>query len=117
MISAAEFRALALSMPEAVEGSHFDTVDFRVRKRIFATLREADGRAVLKLTPGEQRLLMETMPGMLSPVPGGWGQKGWTRLDLGAASAEDARHALTIAWRNVAPKRLQETYARMQNGR
>ena len=51
-----EFRALALSFPETVEASHFETADFRVRGRIFATLRESDGRAVLKLSPDEQQL-------------------------------------------------------------
>ena len=52
MMEQDEFRALALTFPEAVESSHFDTADFRVRNKIFATLREADGRAVLKLSPG-----------------------------------------------------------------
>ena len=37
-----EFRALALTFREAVESSHFETADFRVRGKIFATLREAD---------------------------------------------------------------------------
>ena len=106
MISQAEYRALALSLPEAVENSHFETADFRVRNRIFATLRESDGRAVVKLTPDEQRLMVETMPAILAPIPGGWGSKGWTGLDLAAASGEDVRHVLHVAWRNVAPKKL-----------
>jgi predicted DNA-binding protein (MmcQ/YjbR family) len=50
-MTADEFRALALSFPQAVEGSHFDTADFRVGKKIFATLRESDGRAVLSFRP------------------------------------------------------------------
>ena len=53
-MTADEFRAMALSFPEAGEGSHFDTADFRVGKKIFATLRESDGRAVLKLSPDER---------------------------------------------------------------
>lgn len=105
MIGAAHFRDLALSMPEAVEGSHFGTADFRVSGRIFATLRP-DGTAVVKLTPDDRQLLTETMPGLLAPVAGGWGAKGWTRLDLAAASREEALHLLAIAWRTVAPKRL-----------
>jgi hypothetical protein len=32
------FRKLALSLPEAVETSHFNRPDFRVRKKVFATL-------------------------------------------------------------------------------
>ncbi len=106
MIPQDEFRALALSLPEATEGSHFETADFRVRNKIFATLRESDGRAVVKLTPDEQRLMAETMGGLLAPIPGGWGHKGWTRLDLDMASSEEALHVLTTAWRNAAPKKL-----------
>lgn len=106
MITQPRYRALALALPEAAESSHFDVADFRVRNKIFATLREADGRAVVKLTPDQQRLLAETMPGVVSPISGGWGLKGWTLLDLAAASEDDARHLLEIAWRNVAPKRL-----------
>lgn len=105
MTGAAHLREPALSLPGAVEGSHFDTAGFRVAGRIFATLRP-DGSAVVKLTPGDRELLGETMSGLLVPVSGGWGAKGWTRLDLAAASREEALQLLTIAWRTVAPKRL-----------
>lgn len=101
-----DFRKLALSMPEAVESSHFDVADFRVNGKIFATLRERDGRAVIKLSPDQQHLLMETNPGLFEPVKGSWGQKGWTRLILGAAHEPAVRHAMAIAWRSVAPKSL-----------
>jgi hypothetical protein len=110
MISQSQYRILALALPEAVESSHFDVIDFRVRKKIFATLREADGRAVVKLTPDQQALLGETNPGILAPVPGGWGSKGWTQLELAAASEEEARHLLAVAWRNVAPKKLRDAF-------
>ena len=70
MMEQDEFRALALTFPEAVESSHFDTADFRVRGNIFATLRRADGRAVLKLSPDEQQLVMATSLGMFEQVNG-----------------------------------------------
>ena len=101
-----EFRALALSFPEAIESSHFDTADFRVRNKIFATLREADGRAVLKLSPDEQQLVMATSPGLFEPIKGSWGLKGWTRVVLDRADAETVRHAMAMAWRSIAPKKL-----------
>ena len=106
MMEQDEFRALALTFPEAVESSHFDTADFRVRGKIFATLRRADGRAVLKLSPDEQQLVMATSPGMFEPVKGAWGLKGWTRVTLGRADLDTVRHAMTMAWRSVAPKKL-----------
>ena len=37
-MTANEFRGLALALPEAVESSHMDHPDFRVRGKIFATL-------------------------------------------------------------------------------
>jgi hypothetical protein len=101
-----EFRKLALTFPEAVEASHFDMGDFRVRGKIFATLREADGRAVLKLSPDEQQLVMATSPGLFEPIKGSWGQKGWTRVVLDRADAETVCHAMGMAWRSIAPKRL-----------
>lgn len=99
-----EFRSLALSFPESIEGSHFDTTDFRVAGKIFATLRPSDGRAVVKLTPDQQRLLLETSSAMLQPVKGSWGEKGWSQVLLDRADADAVRHIMAIAWRSVAPK-------------
>jgi hypothetical protein len=106
MMTQAEFRDLALGFPESLQGSHFDVTDFRVKGRIFATLREADGRTVLKLSPDEQQLLMETSPGMFEPVKGSWGQKGWTKVLLDRADQATVRHAMTMAWKSVAPRKL-----------
>lgn len=101
----AQYRTLALDFPDSRQAGHFDVTDFRVGKKIFASLREADGRAVLKLSPDEQQLLMETSRGMFEPVNGSWGQKGWTRVLLDRADAATVRHAMTMAWKSVAPKR------------
>ena len=38
IITIAEFRRIALSMPEASEGAHMGHPDFRVKGKIFATL-------------------------------------------------------------------------------
>jgi hypothetical protein len=77
-----------------------------VRNKIFAALRQADGHAVLKLSPDEQQLVMATSSGIFEPVNGSWGLKGWTRVALDRADAETVRHATTMAWRLVAPKKL-----------
>jgi len=108
MVTPERYRELALSLPQAMQGSHFESMDFRIGGKIFATWREDKRQAVVKLTPDDQRLLMETMPTFLSPVPGGWGLKGWSRVDLDAAAEEDLRHILAIAWRTVAPARLRK---------
>ena len=104
------FRKLALAMPEAEAASHFDTPDFRVRGKIFATAGQVDGKAVLKLTPDQQAMLCEAEPKMFEPVKGGWGKKGWTNLVLKSADAKTAKSALWMAWRNTAPKTLLKAH-------
>lgn len=84
------------------------TCDFRVGGRIFATLREADGRAVVKLSAGDQQLFIEMNPDALAPVPGSWGQKGWIRIDLTIADADLIARLLDRAWSEVAPARLKK---------
>lgn len=80
--------------------------DFRVGGRIFATLWVDEERAVLKLTPEEQDVLVEAEPDLFEPVAGAWGRRGWTNLALDGADEPAVRSALLAAWRNVAPPRL-----------
>ena len=102
-----DLRQIALGLPEATEGEHHQTIDFRVRGKIFATFGPRDQRlAVVKLTPEQQEVLCAAEPRIFSPIPGGWGRKGWTHVTLEAADETTLRSALTMAWRNVAPKRL-----------
>jgi hypothetical protein len=107
----AEFIALALSLPEAALSSHFDKADLRVRGKIFAgPAAGRDGAALLKLTPGQQEMLCEAEPRLFRPVPGGWGAKGWTLLDLAKSDEATARGVLWTAWRNVAPAALAKLH-------
>ena len=96
---------IALGLPEARESAHFGKRDFRVGEKIFMSLPQA-GRAVLKLTPDQQAMVVETDPGLCSPVAGGWGHKGWTSLYFDSADSERVRDLIGTAWRNVAPKKL-----------
>lgn len=106
----ADFRRIALRMPEAVEGSHFGHADFRVGGRIFATLALADeGYGVLLLTPEQQAGMVEDEPRVFTPVPGGWGRQGATRVRLARVTPDILEGALRTAWRRRAPKRLLRT--------
>jgi hypothetical protein len=81
--------------------------DFRVRNKIFATLGYPDdGGGVVKLTPEQQARLVRGEPRVFAPVPGGWGRRGSTTVNLAAATTVAVLPALVAAWRNVAPKRL-----------
>jgi hypothetical protein len=106
-MKAADFRRIALSLPEATEGSHFGNPDFRVGGKIFATLSlEKEGYGVLLLTPDEQGGMVADEPEIFSPVPGGWGRKGSTRVRLAKVTPDILEAVLRSAWRRRAPKKL-----------
>jgi hypothetical protein len=112
-MSARKFRKVALGLPEAVEGAHQGLADFRVGKRIFATLGYPDESwGMVKLTVEQQSMLVESEPEIFRPVPGGWGKHGATNVRLAKADATTLQSALGMAWRNVAPKALIEKPSR-----
>ena len=101
----ARFRKIALGLPDAIEGSHHGKTDFRVKKRVFATLGYPDKDwGMVKLTVEQQSVLVEAEPEIFRPVPGAWGKGGATNVRLGKADATTLKSALTMAWRNIAEK-------------
>jgi len=106
----AEFRRIALSMPQATESAHMGHPDFRVKGKIFATLfsRDGDDWGMVKLKPDQQRRFVEANPGVFEPVWGGGGSGGATQMRLGAVDKKTLRDAMFTAWLNTAPKRLVE---------
>jgi hypothetical protein len=105
-MTADDFRRLALALPEASEASHMGHPDFRVHKKIFATLWPTEGRGVVMLTPEQQKILVDLKPVMFTPAPGDWGRRGSTNVNLETADEISLTSVLLMAWRNKAPKRL-----------
>jgi hypothetical protein len=103
----AQFRKIALSLPEAIESSHHAHPDFRVGGKIFATLGYPDDSfAAVMLGPDEQAFYIRIDDKAFAPVKGEWGRKGATLVSLRAAKASIVREALQAAWEHRAPKRL-----------
>jgi len=110
-MTADNFRRLALELPEAVESSHMAHPDFRVRKRIFATLGYPDEQwAMVKPLPHDQEKFSKSEPTVFVPVKGSWGRQGATNVRLKAARNAIIRSALLAAWRNAAPKNLTRQF-------
>ena len=104
-MTATEFRRLALNLPDAIEAAHMGHPDFRVGGRIFATLAyPSTAFAAIMLTPEQQELFVRTEPKTFRPVPGGWGRKGATQVELRTAKKAAVREALRVAWGNRAPR-------------
>lgn len=98
-----EFAALALSLPDAGESSHFGNRDFRIDGKIFATLPSA-GHANLKFTPDQQAMMVEMHAGLFAALAKSWGARGWTSLYLADCPEDIARAALERARENVLKK-------------
>lgn len=98
-MTAAEFRRLALSLPETEERAHMNHPDFRVGGKIFATLGYPDEtRGMVKLFPDQQKAFAARNPQAFEPVKGAWGKQGCTSVILKEAPPEKVREALTAAW-------------------
>lgn len=102
MPTADDFREAALSLAGTIEAPHFDRTAFKVA-HIFATLA-ADGlTANLMLKPEEQALKVSLHPEAYSPVPGGWGRRGVTTVQLDSISMTELEQGLLIAWQSAQP--------------
>jgi hypothetical protein len=110
-MTTADFRRLALALPETAERAHMDHPDFRVRGKIFATLGyPAQGWGMVKLTPEQQHYFSKEHPEIFVPVKGAWGRRGATSLHLKHVDNATLQKAISAAWRNTAPKRLRERF-------
>jgi hypothetical protein len=100
MATAADFRRIALSFPQAEESSHMRQPDFRVGGHIFATLAaEKQGYGNLMLTPELQAQFVADAPRIFLPIPGGWGRMGSTHIVLAAANEDTLHDALQTAYK------------------
>jgi len=103
----ADFRRLALSLPETEERKHMNHPDFRVAGKIFATLAYPNNQfAMVKLTPIQQEDFVQSHPAVFNPCNGAWGRKGCTNVLLAKATKRSVKEALLAAWRNHAPSDL-----------
>ena len=104
-MTAAQFRRLALNLPETVESSHFSHPDFRVRNRVFATLGYPDSRCgMVRLNPEQQKELVRTVPESFRPAAGAWGRSGSTVVLLSTIDVASIRPVLQAAWENITGK-------------
>ena len=108
MVSIDAFRKLALSFPETTEDPHFEKTSFRVEKKIFATYDKKNNRACLKFSEVDQDVFSRIDKTTIYPVPNKWGKQGWTNVQLDKIDNDVFIDALTTAYCEVAPKKLED---------
>jgi hypothetical protein len=103
-VSADEARALALSLPEAVELDHHGRPSFRVGGKIFATLWN-ENRMNVMLDEGGILTAVESTPDACEKV--WWGKRlAAVGITLARTDRVLLGELLTDAWEQKAPKRL-----------
>lgn len=110
MISVDQARKAALSLPETEEKPHFHLVSFRVKNKIFATIHADKNYMMVKLSVIDQSVFCSYNKEVIFPVPGGWGMKGATFINLKKVRRSMLLDALTTAWKTTAPPKLVENH-------
>jgi YjbR len=104
-MKAPEVRTMALSLPEAHEQPHFDSVSFRIRGRIFATLPAPGDRAHIFVPESDVHEAVAEHPAWCEEL--WWGKKlSGLRILLAEADPAVVTELLVDAWRAKAPTRL-----------
>ena len=104
MVDLGAFRKIALSFSDTEELPHFHLISFRVNKKIFATYWEKENKAMLKLSLIEQSVFCSHNKTIFYPVPGAWGRRGATFVELKKVRKDMFNDALTMAYQDVASK-------------
>jgi hypothetical protein len=103
-VTKARVRKLALALEGAGEVVHVDRPAFRTTRKILATLPPNEPHVNLMFDVATQEFFCEQAPGVIAPLPGGWGRMGMTYCDLSRADEALAHSALKAAHALALPK-------------
>ncbi|GAB3933512.1 MmcQ/YjbR family DNA-binding protein [Mucilaginibacter myungsuensis] len=107
MVDTETFRRLALFHPDVEELPHFEKTSFRWRNKIFATLRESDGLAMVQLSLTDQDVFCSFDNGSaFYPVPNAWGKKGSTFVNFDLVREDMLADAINCAYQTLISKQL-----------
>jgi hypothetical protein len=100
-----DVRELALELPETEESTSYGTPAFKVRKKLFARMREEGDVLVVKVERDERAALIESEPDVYFYTPH-YENYGFVLVRLDAVDRAELREILTDSWRLAAPERL-----------
>lgn len=105
MADADTLRRLALALPDAEEGTSWDTPAWRVRKKLFARLRDGGATVVVRADRGERELLMGAEPDVFY-ITDHYVDYDYMLVRLAAIPDDELAEVVEDSWRRAAPKTL-----------
>jgi hypothetical protein len=98
-------RRLALELPDAEEGTSYGTTAWKVRKKMFARVKEDGESIVVRVDFLEREALTQSQPETFV-VTDHYRDYPMVIVRLETVDREELRELLIESWRQVAPKRL-----------
>jgi len=108
MVTYEQIRRIALQLPGVEEGTSYGTAALRVKGKFLARLKEDGQSVVFRVGFDERDLLLQSKPEVFYITDHYLGYPA-VLMRLSAASKKEAADIIEMAWKMVAPKRLQAT--------
>jgi hypothetical protein len=106
MITAADVRAVALSLPRTTEHLIYDQIKFRVGKIVYVAISPDETRMGFGFPREERAALIEAEPDKFA-LPRLSDQRfQWVHARMAALDVDEMTELVTDAWRMVVPKKV-----------
>lgn len=105
MADVAALRRLALALPDTEEGTSWGTPSWRVRKKMFARVRDDGEAVVVRVDRGERELLIGAEPDVFY-ITDHYRNYHYMLVRLEAIPEDELAEVLEDSWRRAAPKTL-----------
>jgi len=102
-------REIALSLPEAVEGTSYGTPAFHVRKKLFVRFHQSGESVVIMIHMGEREALMRIDPETFY-ITDHYLNYPAMLVRLTTVQPDDLRKLIVESWRRSAPAKLVAAY-------
>ena len=109
MATVDDLRKLALAHREAIEGSHFHQVAFRVADKPFIGIEKNNTHATFSLDKPDIAALVDQAPDVYEEVWQSGKNLVGIRVELNRISVKELKHLVELAWHKKAPKKLVVT--------
>lgn len=106
MVTGEEVRRFAASLPRTEVAIVRDSVKFRIRGIVYASLSPDETQMGFGFPKEERDALVASEPHKFMPPYPSDERYHWVRVRLGALDEEEMRELVLDAWRMVVPKRV-----------
>jgi hypothetical protein len=110
MVTAAEVRAIAMSLPRTTEGLVRERIKFRVGRIVYLSIAPDEATMGFGFPKEQRDGLIASAPDKFFAPARSDERYHWVQVRLDAIDAEELRELVIDAWRMVVPKKVAAAY-------